>query len=107
MYACEIYACEMHACEMYAYEMLAHEMHAHEIHACQMLPGILELFPGSIFAVPRNAETVPGNTPGPVPFWPSPTLKARPSLTWTNLTCSDPNTIPPLASTHSLFGCYS
>src|SRR5271156_131272 len=80
--------------------MLAHEMHAHEIHACQMLPGILELFPGSIFAVLRNAETVPGNTPGPVPFWyvlgswPSPTLKARPSLTWTNLTCSDPNTIP-------------
>ena len=49
---------EMHACEMHAYEM-----HAHEIHACQMLPGILELFPGSIFAVPRNAETVPGEYP--------------------------------------------
>jgi hypothetical protein len=73
MYACEIYACEMHACEMHAYEMLAHEMHAHEmhayeIHACQMFLGILELFPGNIFAVLRNAETVPGNTPEPVPF---------------------------------------
>jgi hypothetical protein len=93
--------CEMHACEMHAYEMLAHEMHAHEIHACQMLSGILELFPGSIFAVPRNAETVPGNTPGPwyvLGSWPSSTLKARPSLT-----CSDPNTIPPLASTHSVW----
>ena len=53
MYACGIYACEMHA-----YEMLAHE-----IHACQMLLQILELFPGSIFAVPRNAETVPGEYP--------------------------------------------
>jgi hypothetical protein len=58
-----MYACEMHACEMHAYEMLAHEMHAHEIHACQMFLGILELFPGSIFAVLRNAETVPGNDP--------------------------------------------
>jgi hypothetical protein len=63
MHVCEIYACEMHAYEMHAhemhtYEMHAHEMHAHEIHALPDAPRNT-----------RNAETIPGNIPGPVPFW--------------------------------------
>ena len=109
MYACEIYACEMHA-----YEMHAHEMYAHEIHACQMLPGI-PLFLGAFLPFPGTLKQFLGISIAPrtssvfVRAWvlTKHDFESSTGPTWTDLTWSNPNTIPLLASTHSLFGCYS